>query len=163
RPEPAQAGAEAYGTLPASMPETRVSGAPHLDLSSYPLAAHLGRVFAARDFPLHLVGGSVRSVLLGLPAGDLDFTTRARPADFTINALAADALTGELVDLHGGERDLAARLIRAVGDPHSRFAEDPLRLMRAVRLAAQLDFRIEGATAEAVAQQSAALQTISRE
>jgi poly(A) polymerase len=210
------------------MPETRVSGAPRLDLSPYPLATHLGRVFAERGFLLHLVGGSVRSLLLGLPAGDLDFTTPARPADitqrirhagghpvpigerfgtiagvfaghvtveittyrsevyqpgsrkpevqfgdslagdlgrrdFTINALAADALSGELFDLHGGERDLAARLIRAVGDPHGRFAEDPLRLMRAVRLAAQLDFRIEGATGEAVVQQSAALQTISHE
>jgi tRNA nucleotidyltransferase (CCA-adding enzyme) len=67
--------------------------------------------------------------------------------DFTINAMAWD---GRLVDPFGGARDLRARLIRAVGDPAERFHEDALRMLRAVRFAATLDFTIEEATAAAV-------------
>jgi poly(A) polymerase len=84
--------------------------------------------------------------------------------DFTINAMARDPLTGDLVDPYGGRRDLERRLIRAVGDdPERRFDEDPLRLLRAVRFAAQLDFAIEERTAEAIARQAAMLDKISRE
>src|SRR3989344_1672988 len=54
--------------------------------------------------------------------------------DFTINALAYDPQSGELVDLFGGQKDLNAKIIRAVGDAGERFNEDALRLMRAVRL-----------------------------
>lgn len=75
--------------------------------------------------------------------------------DFTINAMAwlptnLDAGDGRLLDPFGGRDDLAARVLRAVGNPDARFAEDALRLMRAVRLAQQLELRIEPATAEAV-------------
>ena len=63
--------------------------------------------------------------------------------DFTINAMAKDAARGEIIDPFGGQRDLASRTIRAVGDPAERFAEDPLRLLRAVRFAVQLVFEIE--------------------
>src|SRR5439155_11013204 len=60
--------------------------------------------------------------------------------DFTINAMARDLSTAELIDPFGGRADLDFRLIRAVGDPVVRFAEDPLRLLRAIRFAAQLGF-----------------------
>jgi poly(A) polymerase len=84
--------------------------------------------------------------------------------DFTINAIARDPATGELFDPYGGRDDLRARLIRAVGnDPERRFDEDPLRLLRAVRFAAQLGFEIEGATAAALARQAATLGKISHE
>ena len=83
--------------------------------------------------------------------------------DFTINALAQDAAGGALVDPYGGQRDLEHRLIRAVGQPEERFAEDPLRLLRAARLAVQLDFRIEPETARAIVVQAGALAGISRE
>jgi len=70
--------------------------------------------------------------------------------DFTMNAIAYDPLAAELADPYGGQRDLEARLIRAVGDPLERFAEDGLRAMRAVRFAAQHEFAIDPATERAI-------------
>src|SRR5260370_24305634 len=64
--------------------------------------------------------------------------------DFTINAMARDPLNGHIIDLFGGKQDLEAHVLRAVGnEPDKRFEEDPLRLLRAIRLAAQLNFTIE--------------------
>ncbi len=84
--------------------------------------------------------------------------------DFTINAMARHPLTGQIIDPFGGKDDLAAGLLRAVGgEPEKRFSEDPLRLLRAVRFAAQLNFKIEPATTHAILQQAASLQKISRE
>ena len=84
--------------------------------------------------------------------------------DFTINAMARDPLSGEIVDPFGGREDLERGVIRAVGDdPASRFDEDPLRLLRAARFAAQLGFEIESATAQAIALQAPTLARISRE
>jgi poly(A) polymerase len=71
--------------------------------------------------------------------------------DFTINAMFWDPGDGRVLDFFGGRCDLAAGLIRAVGDPEERFREDHLRLMRAVRFAARLGFRIEDATRRALA------------
>ncbi len=83
--------------------------------------------------------------------------------DFTINAMARDLRMGEIVDPYGGRADLHAGLIRAVGTPRERFAEDPLRLLRAVRLAAQLGFGLHRETLEAIRTQAPLLRTISRE
>ncbi|HEX7733374.1 MAG TPA: HD domain-containing protein [Ktedonobacteraceae bacterium] len=84
--------------------------------------------------------------------------------DFTINAMARHLLTGQIIDPFGGKEDLEAGLLRAVGgEPEKRFAEDPLRLMRAVRFAAQLNFTIERNTTHSIRQQAASLQKISRE
>src|SRR5690242_677071 len=84
--------------------------------------------------------------------------------DFTINAMARDPLSGEIVDPFGGREDLEHGLIRAVGnDPNSRFEEDPLRLLRAARFAAQLGFEIEALTANAIQLQAPKLARISRE
>jgi poly(A) polymerase len=84
--------------------------------------------------------------------------------DFTINAMARDPLTGEVFDPWGGRADLERKLIRAVGDdPLRRFDEDPLRMLRAVRFAAQLGFQIEPATTEAIREQAATLGKISNE
>src|SRR2546421_3804029 len=84
--------------------------------------------------------------------------------DFTINALARDPLNGHIIDLYNGRQDLKDHILRAVGrEPDKRFDEDPLRLLRAVRFAAQLDFTIEPATHEAISRQAAKLQKISRE
>src|SRR5260370_17441903 len=70
--------------------------------------------------------------------------------DFTINARAPDPPTAPLFDPYAGRADLERKLIRAVGnDPSHRFDEDPLRMLPAARFAAQLDFSIEPATAEA--------------
>ena len=82
--------------------------------------------------------------------------------DFTINAMAMDA-AGAIIDPFDGRADLARRLIRAVGDPAERLAEDPLRMMRAVRLATQLGFRIERRTEAAIRADAPLLAMISRE
>jgi tRNA nucleotidyltransferase (CCA-adding enzyme) len=75
----------------------------------------------------------------------LDFAAAARRRDFTVNALACDPLTGEVLDAHGGLVDLSARTLRAV-DP-STFPDDPLRIWRAFQLAARLEFALHPATA----------------
>ena len=79
---------------------------------------------------------------------DLDADLARR--DFTMNALAYDPLGPELRDPHGGQEDLRAGIIRAVGDPAARFGEDGLRPVRAVRFAAQLGFGLEPATRAAI-------------
>src|SRR3989475_4584355 len=84
--------------------------------------------------------------------------------DFTINALARDPLNGDIIDLFGGRQDLESHILRAVGNqPDKRFDEDPLRLLRAVRFASQLDFTIEPETRRSILRQAAKLQKISRE
>lgn len=70
--------------------------------------------------------------------------------DFTINGLFLEPDSGEVLDFSTGRDDLAAGLIRAIGDPETRFAEDHLRLLRAVRFAARFGFTIEPATLEAM-------------
>ncbi len=73
--------------------------------------------------------------------------------DFTVNAMAWGGRPGEeplFVDPHGGRADLARRLLRAVGDPDRRFREDALRMVRAVRLAATLEFEVEAETLAAI-------------
>ena len=83
--------------------------------------------------------------------------------DFTINALARTISDGRLIDRFGGVDDLRRRVIRAVGNPDERFAEDPLRLLRAVRFAAELGFDVEPATRAGIARNAAGLSDISRE
>ncbi|MDB4975782.1 MAG: tRNA nucleotidyltransferase [Myxococcaceae bacterium] len=70
--------------------------------------------------------------------------------DFTINALAYDPVADQLEDPHGGLRDLALRSIRAVGDPARRFGEDGLRVLRAARFTASLEFELEPTTEAAI-------------
>jgi tRNA nucleotidyltransferase (CCA-adding enzyme) len=81
--------------------------------------------------------------------------------DFTVNAMAMDQ--NEIIDPFEGQQDLAAKIIRAVGKPTERFAEDALRLLRAVRLAADLNFEIEEYTNEALTQHASAIKTVSHE
>lgn len=69
--------------------------------------------------------------------------------DFTVNAMAADR-SGRVTDLFGGQEDLKKRMIRCVGDPKARFAEDALRILRALRFASRLGFSIEETTAAAI-------------
>ncbi|NMC36179.1 HD domain-containing protein [Candidatus Beckwithbacteria bacterium] len=85
--------------------------------------------------------------------------------DFTINALALSKKNGEfeLIDLFGGQEDLKQKQIKAVGDPKLRFSEDALRMLRAVRLAAQLGFLIEANTLSAIKDNAPLLKHISGE
>lgn len=83
--------------------------------------------------------------------------------DFTINALFEDPLTGEITDHVNGRADLDARIIRAIGHPAQRFAEDHLRLLRAVRFAARLGFTIEPATFNAIRDAAPSIVKVSAE
>jgi poly(A) polymerase len=83
--------------------------------------------------------------------------------DFTANAIARDLHTGELHDPFEGQIDITHGLLRAVGDPHPRFEEDPLRLLRAVRLVAELGYYLERETKEAIRDGAHLLQGVARE
>jgi poly(A) polymerase len=171
----------------------------------------------------YFAGGSVRDLLLGVAAKDIDIATDARPEhvqkmfkrtyavgahfgvvvvlegdlqfevatfrsdgayvdgrrpegvtfstpeedaarrDFTINGMFFDPVAERVIDFVGGRADLEARIIRAIGDPDARFAEDRLRMLRAVRFAATLGFEIERATWEALVRNASAILDISAE
>ncbi|HEV8535843.1 MAG TPA: CCA tRNA nucleotidyltransferase [Candidatus Limnocylindria bacterium] len=87
--------------------------------------------------------------------------------DFTMNAMAwrpgVDGKSGELVDPFGGQRDLDARIVRAVGEPRERFAEDALRMLRAVRFATLLGFTIDPRTADAIRESAHLAKSLSGE
>lgn len=83
--------------------------------------------------------------------------------DFTVNSMAWDLLGRTLVDPFGGREDLASRTIKAVGDPMERFGEDGLRILRAIRFACQLDFRIEAETLKAIKPSLGKLESVSAE
>src|SRR3990167_2311002 len=117
---------------------------------------------------------------------EFDYTDHRRPSkvewgktlgedlerrDFTINAMALRLVplaqgkpsTFELIDHFGGHKDLESKLIRAVGKPQERFNEDALRMMRAVRLAAELGFTIENVTFAAINKNAALINKIAKE
>jgi tRNA nucleotidyltransferase (CCA-adding enzyme) len=83
--------------------------------------------------------------------------------DLTINALAYSASKGQLLDPYGGIKDMGGRWICAVGAPEERFDEDALRIMRAVRLSAELDFSLEPKTEVAIGESAPHLEKISKE
>lgn len=83
----------------------------------------------------------------------IEFTTAvedARRRDFTINGMFYDPLTEQIFDYVHGKEDLAAKIIRAIGNPHQRIREDRLRMIRAIRLSCRFGFAIEPATAAAI-------------
>lgn len=86
-----------------------------------------------------------------------------RRRDFTINGLLMDPFSGEVRDFVGGRADIDARIIRTIGEPQERFAEDRLRMLRAVRFAAGLGFAIEPRTFEAIRKAAPAITRISAE
>jgi len=83
--------------------------------------------------------------------------------DFTINGMFLDPTTGEVLDFVGGRDDLAAGVIRAIGSPRDRIAEDKLRMLRAPRFAARYGFALDGATADAIREDPAGLGQVSPE
>jgi len=87
----------------------------------------------------------------------------ARRRDFTVNGLFYDPLAHQILDFVGGEADLQARIIRCIGDPRARFAEDKLRLIRCVRFAASLDFEIESETWRALCEHAHEITAVSAE
>ncbi len=83
--------------------------------------------------------------------------------DFTINGLLLDPIKNEVLDFVGGRKDLDAHIIRTIGDPESRFAEDKLRMMRAVRFAARFQYSIDPGTLTAIQKLANQILRVSRE
>ena len=110
-----------------------------------------------RSDGVYLDGRRPVSVTFSSPGED------ARRRDFTINGIFYDPVEDQVVDFVGGRSDLERRLIRAIGEPKERFSEDHLRLLRAVRFAAALDFEIEPATWKAVTENARQIKTVSQE
>lgn len=108
---------------------------------------------------------------------DLDYTDGRRPdgvvfcspeedalrRDFTINGMFYDPIDSRVIDYVGGEADLATGVIRAIRDPFERMREDKLRMLRAVRFTATLEFQLDPATADAVRQMAPQLSVVSAE
>ncbi|MCC6586420.1 MAG: CCA tRNA nucleotidyltransferase [Bryobacterales bacterium] len=103
----------------------------------------------------------------GRHPGHVHFETDPREdvlrRDFTINALLFDPATDEVIDYVGGEGDLRAGVVRTVGDSRRRFAEDHLRMLRAIRFAARLGFVIEDETMRAIRELAPKVLTVSAE
>jgi poly(A) polymerase len=83
--------------------------------------------------------------------------------DFTVNGLLLDPLKGEVLDFVGGRADIAAGIVRTIGSPERRFAEDKLRMLRAVRFASRFGYTIEPATFAAIQKLAPAIQQVSKE
>ena len=83
--------------------------------------------------------------------------------DFTINGMMLDPVTNQILDFVGGRDDLKAGIVRAIGDPERRFAEDKLRMLRAVRFAARFDYKIDPATMEAIQKLAPKIHQVSSE
>lgn len=129
----------------------------------------IGIVFATENGPLpveittfrsehYLPGSRHPDVVYGDSIAD-DLGRR----DVTVNAIAVDVRTGEVVDPFYGQADLAMGLLRAVGDPDERFREDPLRLLRVARFVSQLGFAVEAETRAAMMRQASTIETVSAE
>ena len=84
----------------------------------------------------------------------------ARRRDFTVNALYYDPESEEMVDFHGGLADLKKRVLRVIGDPETRYREDPIRMLRAVRLAAKLGLTLDPATREPIREMAPLMERV---
>lgn len=91
--------------------------------------------------------------------GDIDADLARR--DFTVNAIAAGLASDTLLDPHGGRRDLGARLVRMIRP--SNFDDDPLRMLKGVRMAVRLDFELEGGTADAIRERASQITDVAAE
>ena len=135
---------------------------------TYAVGAHFGVIVVLEDgFQFEVATfRSDGAYLDGRHPTEVHFATAAEDAarrDFTINGMFFDPEANEFVDFVGGRADLRARLIRAIGDPGQRFAEDRLRMLRAVRFATVLEFEIESLTWDAVAAHAPSINEISAE
>ncbi len=128
-------------------------------------------------FGVAMVVKSGRVVEVATFRSDLSYTDGRRPdgvkfsspkedalrRDFTINGMFYDPIADEVIDYVSGQADLRAGIVRTIGKPNERFAEDYLRMMRAVRFAVRLNFKIEPATSRAIRQCAPKITQISGE
>lgn len=121
------------------------------------LGAHQIEVATFRTDASYEDGRRPTAVTFSTPEAD------AQRRDFTINGLFFDPLESKVIDFVDGQRDLQQRILRAIGDPAQRFAEDYLRMLRAVRFAARFDLSLDPATADAIRANASNLPKISAE
>ncbi len=134
------------------------------------IGAHFGVVLVGKQSGPHVEVATFRS--------DSEYSDGRRPdrvhfetdpkqdvfrRDFTVNGLLEDPVSGEIIDFVGGRRDLAEKKIRAIGDPERRFAEDHLRMLRAVRFAARLQFSIDPETTAAIQRLAPSIRSVAAE
>ncbi|MFL6594423.1 MAG: CCA tRNA nucleotidyltransferase [Chthoniobacterales bacterium] len=135
---------------------------------TYAVGAHFGVIVVLED-GMQFEVATFRSdgaYLDGRRPTEVHFATPEEDAarrDFTINGMFYDPEAEQVIDFVGGRADLERRLVRAIGDPAQRFAEDRLRMLRAVRFATTLEFEIEGGTWEALVRQADSISQISAE
>ena len=179
-----QAGYEAYTVGGFVRDALLCKGAGDCDITTSALPEDIKRVFAdERTIDTGIKHGTVTVLMDGVPYEittyrvDGEYADNRHPdrvqftaslvedlarRDFTVNAMAYSETRG-FVDAFGGREDLARGIIRAVGDPTRRFSEDALRILRALRFASVLDFRIEDATRAAVFAEAYRLEKVSVE
>ena len=152
--------------------DVATDAAPRRVREIFPRARHVGAKFGVmlvRKFGHDIEVATFRTdgtYSDGRHPDEVTFGTQeddARRRDFTINGLFFDTAEERVIDYVGGRADLEAGVLRTIGDPDDRFAEDHLRMLRAVRFAARLGFSIERATAEAVTRLAPNLRSISAE
>jgi poly(A) polymerase len=118
---------------------------------------HQFEVATFRSDEAYVDGRRPTFVRFGSPEED------AQRRDFTINGLFFDPIANKIIDFVGGRADIAGRIVRAIGEPRQRFAEDKLRLLRCIRFASSLGFEIESKTLAAVREQAAQIDIVSAE
>lgn len=153
------------------------------DVATDALPAHVldlfpGSLLVGAHFGVVLVTGSGASVEVATFRSDHSYQDGRHPShvafetdprqdvlrrDFTINALLMDPETGDVRDYVDGRKDLQNRLVRAIGDPDTRFQEDHLRTLRAVRFAARLGFSIDAPTLDAIRRNRHLIHRVSAE
>lgn len=153
-----------YDIATDARPEQARNLFPH----TYAVGAHFGVIVVhegGHDFQVATFRSDLAYVDGRRPEG-VTFSTPqldAERRDFTMNGLFFDPIKNEILDYVDGQRDIAARIVRAIGDPVARFREDRLRLLRAVRFTAVLGFEIEPATWAAVKEHAAEIHDVSAE
>src|SRR5215469_4952823 len=135
---------------------------------TYAVGAHFGVIIVLQDgFQFEVATfRSDAAYIDGRHPTEVHFSSPAKDAkrrDFTINGMFYDPVAEQVIDLVGGQADIAAKLVRAIGDPAKRFAEDRLRMLRGVRFATVLDYQIDNQTWEALAANAASINQISAE
>ena len=149
---------------------------------TYAVGAQFGVVLVPLPEELRAGGGNAtpkaQAVEVATFRSDLGYSDGRRPdevrfsqdpredvarRDFTVNGMMLEPVSGEVLDFVGGREDLEAGIIRAIGDPELRFAEDKLRMLRAVRFAARFEYDIEAETLAAIQRRAHEVQIVSRE
>lgn len=143
----------------------------------FPRALTVGKQFGVIKVPVDLGEGKSKILEIASFREDLEYRDNRHPTgvlfsgpaedarrrDFSVNALFYDLKTHRILDTVKGMEDLQGRVIRAIGDPEQRFQEDALRLLRAVRFTANLDFTLEPLTAAAIRKCARLIKKVSAE